>query len=267
MALAACLVVGAVWTGPAAAAAPGVRMTATIDGRNTKAITANNPLRLRPEKNPDIKVSVFNGTDRPVNVRSVRLDGKAMTLTFYTFSTQVDLMLAPGQSGDREFTIDLMDLGGQATGLLPSRLSLLDPKRNIIASQSFSADVRGSLRSVYGIFGMSVAGITFCLLAAVLVRLVTHRLPPNRWTRAIRFAIPGIGIGLSLTFTLSAFRVFSPDPDKWLSLTVAGALIGFVIGYLTPGPPRPDDDDEDEDDFVSASRQPGTGGPGPGPRL
>jgi len=266
MALAACLAIAAIWVGPAAAAVSGVRMTATINGRDTKTITSNNPLRLRPEQNPDVKVSAFNGTDHPVNVRSVRIDGKAMDLTFYTFSTEVDLVLAPGQSGEREFTIDLMDLGGQATGLLPSRLSLLDPHRQIIASHSFPADVRGSLRSVYGIFGIAVAGITACLLAAVLVRLVTHRLPANRWTRAVRFAIPGIGIGLSLTFTLSVFRVFSPDPNKWLTLTAAGALIGFVIGYLTPGPPRPDED-EDEADFVNASRLAGAGGAGLGPRL
>lgn len=226
---------------PASPATPGLHMTATFDGRPLQTVTRSRPLRLVPDKEPLMRVSVVNDGNRAVDVRSVRLDGKALLITFYSFSTKVDLEVAPGGRAEVAFAPDLSDLAGQATGLLPSRLSLLDNRHHVLTSTSFPADVRGSLLSTYGVFGIAVAAMTVLLLVSALIRLATHQLPANRWARAIRFALPGVGLGLTLTFSLSVFRLFAPNPATWLSFVAFGGLVGFGIGWLTP---TPDDDDQ-----------------------
>ena len=213
-----------------------VRVTATINGRDADLIDVNRPLRLRADEGAVIKVQATNKTDGPLTVRFVRLHGKVMGLTFYTYDTLVDMQLRAGESDEREFFVDLADLKGQATGLLPGQLTLLDQQRNVMASIEFPVDVRGSLASVYGVFGAAVGAITALLVIAALVRLATHSLPLNRWSRAVRFAVPGIGFGLVLTFTLSAFRFLLPSASRWLPLVLLGGAVGFAIGYLTPTP-------------------------------
>lgn len=213
-----------------------IRLSASINGRDVDRIGINQPLRLESSAGATVKIRVSNKSADPVTIRIVRLHGKVMGLTFYTYDTQVDMRLDPGETDEREFLVDLSDLGDQATGLLPGQLTLLDEKRRVAISDDFPVDVRGSLGSVYGIFGLVVAAMTGLLLIAALIRLVTNRLPFNRWSRATRFCIPGVGVGLILTFSLSALRVFTPSAGKWFPLVLIGGAAGFVIGYFTPTP-------------------------------
>lgn len=227
----------------------GMNFTATIDGRQLADVDANEALRLEGEEETLVRVEVRNDGTEDVFIRSVRLDGRVMGLTFFSYETRVDLLVEPGSSGEREFVLDLIDLGGQANGLLPARLALLDADRQPVASQSFPADVRGSLASVYGVFGLGVAAITALLFGASIIRLATHRLSPNRWRRGIRFGIPGLGLGLTLTFTLSTLRVLTPSADKWLTLVLIFGAIMFIVGFCTPTP-ETGDEDEDEDELL-----------------
>ena len=59
--------------------------------------------------------------------------------------------------------------------------------------------------------------------------------------------VPGLGVGLTITFTLSALRILAPSATVWLPLFLVGGAVGFVLGYLTPAPPTDDDDDDDDD--------------------
>jgi hypothetical protein len=240
-------------TGVAATADSGtnVTFTATLDGRGLDSIDANEPLKLHPDRGVLIAVTAQNHSDKAVEVRSIRLDAHVVGLAFFTYTTRVDLSLAPGATGDRHFLLDLGDLGGQATGLLPAELTLLAPDRSSIAARSLPVDVRGKVRSVYGIFAIGVGAVTLLLLIGLLIRLAAHRLPDNRWSRAWRFAVPGAGIGLTLTFTLSALRLAVPSARASTLLFVGAGLVGFVAGYLSPS--QDDDagrDDLDETDLV-----------------
>jgi hypothetical protein len=229
----------------------GVTFTATLDGRALTAIDANDPLKLRPDRGVLIAVTARNGGTNPVEIRSVRLDAHVVGLAFFTYTTRVDLALAPGESGDRHFLLDLGDLGGQATGLLPAELTLLAPDRSAIALHALPVDVRGNARSVYGVFAIGVGAVTLLLLIGLVIRLAAHRLPDNRWSRAWRFAVPGAGIGLTLTFTMSALRLAVPSARSSTLLFVGAGLVGFVAGYLSPSQDDDADrDDLDEDDFV-----------------
>jgi hypothetical protein len=239
-------------TGPVAAADNGgVTFTATLDGRGLDSIDANEPLKLHPDRGVLIDVTAHNGGSSAIEVRSVRLDAHVVGLAFFTYTTRVDLSLAPGASGSRHFLLDLGDLGGQATGLLPAEVTLLAADRSPLAARAIPVDVRGKTRSVYGVFALGVGAVTLLLLIGLLIRLAAHRLPENRWSRAWRFAVPGAGIGLTLTFTLSALRLVVPSARASTLLFVGAGLVGFVAGYLSPS--QDDDsgrDDLDEDDFV-----------------
>ena len=238
---------GAAWADSAAS----VSFTATLDGRSLDQIDANDPLKLHPATGVLIHVTAHNGGPQPVEVRSVRLDAHVVGLAFFTYTTRVDLTLPPGGSGERHFLLDLGDLGGQATGLLPAEVTLLAPDRSAIAVRRLPVDVRGNARSVYSVFAIGVGAVTLLLLIGLLVRLAAHRLPDNRWSRAWRFAIPGAGIGLTLTFTLSALRLVVPSARASTLLFIGAGLVGFVLGYLSPS--QDDDtgrDDLDEDDVM-----------------
>jgi hypothetical protein len=243
----------AVLLGPPAVAADSgsVSFTATLDERSLDSIDANEPLKLHPDRGVVIAISAKNNGSTQVEVRSVRLDAHVVGLAFFTYTTRVDLTLPPGGSGDRHFLLDLGDLGGQATGLLPAEVTLLAPDRSALAVRSLPVDVRGEARSVYGVFAIGVGAVTLLLLIGLLIRLAAHRLPDNRWSRAWRFAVPGAGIGLTLTFTLSALRLVVPSANASTLLFVGAGLLGFVAGYLSPS--QDDDsgrDDLDEEDLV-----------------
>lgn len=229
-----------------AAAQQGPRLTAEVDGVPVATSTESRPIRLVPRRQATLSVEVTNDTTKPLDIRIVRLEGKVVGLTFFAYDTAVGLTVAPGQTGSRRFVLDLGGLDGQATGLIPGAVKLLDADRHVVAEEAAVVDVRGSLRSVYGAFGIGVAFLTALSFLGALVGLARHRLPPNRWRRGLRFLTPGLGLGLLLNFTLSATRVFVPSAGRWLTIVVVSAAVLFGLGYLTPGPDTGEDDDEEE---------------------
>jgi hypothetical protein len=140
--------------------------------------------------------------------------------------------------------VDLYDLHGQASGYLPARVTLLGNNHEALDSSGLAVDVRGSALSLYGVFGITMALVTLVVLGMLLIGLARQQLPANRWNRSLRFLVPGVGIGITLTFTLSAFRVATPNPMLWLALIVGCGLVAFALGYLSPAP---DTVEEDQD--------------------
>ncbi len=244
----ACLLALALPATAGAALPPGATWTATIDGRSVKTTSTGDPIRLTPTEPVEIVVRVENRSSTPVSARYVRLEGGVLGLKFYVFTTTVDLQARPGADDARTFTIDLLDLGTQASGLLPSRLVLLDAAGGEVAAEPLLVDVRGSATSVYAGFGLAVGGITVLLVAGALWRLARGRLPRNRWRRGLVLAAPGLGIGFTLTFTLSALRWAAPSGGVWTTFLMLGAAAGFVAGYLSPTPAGADDRDEPDVD-------------------
>jgi hypothetical protein len=191
-----------------------------------------------------------------LSIRSVRLQGRVLGMAFFTFSTRIDLDIPAGATADRVFQLDLSDLGEQAVGLIPAQLALIGNDRSLIDERNLATQIDGSLASAYGIFGLAVAAITLVLLIGLGLEIARHRLPYNRWRRAVRFLSPGLGIGLTATFTVSATGVLLPGAEVWVPLVLGCGLAAFVIGYLTP---RPDDDPDDwAEDAESMVRWPAT---------
>lgn len=213
-----------------------VRAVATIDGRDLRVADNNHPIRLSPGKIAKARLRITNRGSRSIVVRSARVEGRVIGLTFFSYETALEVRIPARKATSVRFNIDLVGLRGQATGLLPARLTLVDRDGHTLTGQSFTADVRGSLVSVYGLFGLAVLIFTGLTFTAVLLGLVRHRLPPNRMRRALRFSVPGFGLGLTVTFTLSAFRIVAPRANLWLPLVIGGGIAGLVVGYLSPTP-------------------------------
>lgn len=229
---------------PAHAASGAIAVQATVNDVEAGGSSGSHPVRLNPAQDATMQVRVTNNGSEPVTVRRVELSGRVVGLTFFSFATSVNLTVPAEGSDSLSYTVDLTGLGGQATGLMGGAVTIYDDHHRAIAREKVVTDVRGSLFSVYGLFGFALLLLTILALLDLALAIARHRLPANRWRRATRATTPGIGIGLVLVFTLSAARVWVPDPQKWL-LAAAGFAIGFfVIGYLTPTPVGDDDVDE-----------------------
>lgn len=231
------LFVGTCWPAPQAAAASTAKMAGSIDGR---VLSTSSPIKLHAGRPTELRIDLTNAGSRPLTVRTVRLQGAVLGLTFFSFSTAVDLRVAPGATESRRFTLDLGDLEGQATGLMPAAVKLLDDQRHDVADQHFTADVDGSIWSVYGLFGFTAMLLTVVTLLGVLLALARQCLPFNRALRGLRFAVVGLAFGVAAVFVLSVLRVMIPSTSRWLPILLITTGIAFAIGYLTPTPDDPD---------------------------
>ncbi|MER5266872.1 hypothetical protein ABTZ99_32740 [Actinosynnema sp. NPDC002837] len=221
---------------PAHAAGDAVTIDATVDGTPV----GEDELLLDPSRSSLISVTVHNGTDTVRHIKTIRLSGTALALTFFSYDTTVPFDVPAKESVTRGFVLDLGQLGGQATGLLPTELEVLDTNRDVLASIGMTGDVRGSLWSVYGVFGLALFGLTLLAWAGALFALARRRLPANRWQRAMRFLPAGVGTGLVAVISLSVLRIMAPSPAAEIPFVLGAAAVAFALGYLTP---HPDADD------------------------
>jgi hypothetical protein len=209
-----------------------LKLEARIDGR----VVGDGRLVIDPARTAVVEITVSNETGSAQRVRTVRLSGTALALTFFAYDTTVPFEVPAGETVSRSFPLDLADLGRQATGLLPSSVQVLGQDRAVLAEVDTTADVRGSVWSVYGMFGIALVVLTLLAWLGALVALARHRLPANRWRRALRFLPAGFGTGLSAVITLSVLRLVAPAPAAELPLILGAAAAALVLGYLTPYP-------------------------------
>jgi hypothetical protein len=200
---------------------------------------------------------IENRSNQTIRVPYVRLQGSVMGLTLYAYTTEVDMVVPPGGTDERSFPVDLLDIGAQATGLIPSQVVLLSGDATPIDSKAFRADVRGKVSSVYGLFGMAIGALALLLLAGILWRLARGKLSPNRWRRGVSLAAVGLGLGFLVTFSLSALRIAVPEAGLWSSLVGGGAALGFIAGYASPTPEAAGGSDVAEPRDAGADGAPG----------
>ncbi|MFD4675920.1 hypothetical protein ACFWNN_39780 [Lentzea sp. NPDC058450] len=194
---------------------------------------------LDPAQTAKVSITVRNNTNTVQRVKTVRISGSALALTFFSYDTTVPFDVPARSSETRSFPMEPTDLGAQALGLLPVEFEVIDTSRETIASVETTGDVQGSLWSVYGAFGLGVLILTALSWAGALIALGRRRLPANRWQRAMRFLPAGIGTGLVAVISLSVLRLVAPSPTAEIPFIVGAAAAAFVLGYLTPHPGEP----------------------------
>ncbi|MFX0573622.1 hypothetical protein [Nocardia nepalensis] len=233
----------ALFAAQAAARPRGVDMSATIDDHDIAETSDAKPLRLHPNSAVSMAIALTNNTDAAVHIRRVDLAGHVLGLNFFSYSTAVELSIAPGKSDALKYRLDLTGLDGQATGLIGADLAVIGDDGRRVASIPLDTDVRGSLRSVYGLFGIALAVLTMLAIADSALAIARHRLSTNRWQRGLRLLAPGVGIGLVFGFTASVARWWVPDTGLWLTVAAVAAAVGFLLGYCSPTPEVGTDED------------------------
>jgi len=236
-----------------------VTATVTISGRDVKTGTTHEPVRLTPAETVDVSVTMTNDTSAPINVHQVQLDAQVLGMTFFSYATGVDVSAAPHSTATVDYRLELTGLRGQATGLLAAVVSLRDRAGNPVATVPTVVDVRGSLMSVYGLFGLAIAVLTGLSVLDTALAMARHQLPVHRWRRGFRMMIPGVGIGLVAAFTASTMRLWVADTHSWLLLAGGCAAVLFGVGYLSPTPGS--DDDASEPSVADAESDSADGDP------
>jgi hypothetical protein len=242
-------------TASASAHADSVTMSASVNGRDVASASKDDPLALEPGKAVDVTIELTNGTSHPVDIRRIVLRGKVLGLSFFTYASSVDFTIAPASTGMLTYRLDLTDLGAQATGLVKADLSAVDSAGDPVASIATITDVRGSLMSVYGLFGIALVVLTALALVDSALAIARRRLPDNRSKRGLRLLAPGLGIGLILAFSASVARLWVPNTGQWLMIASITAAAFFALGYFSPTTepaedgPLADGDQLDDDEF------------------
>ena len=246
----ALIAVAAVLCGPAAAAQSGsVTASATIGGHDVAAAATGDPLPLNPVRKVDCTLTVTNDGQNPVEITDVRLVGRVLGLTFFSYSTTMDLTVPPGASNTVHYQLDFTDLKHQAIGLIGGELIMRDADGDSVAVVPTVTDVRGSLLSVYGVFGMALVVLTVLALVDAAIAIARHRSSASRFRRGLRMLTPGIGIGLVLAYSASVARLWVPRTGLWLLVAGITAVLFFALGYFfTPTPEHARGDDTEFDD-------------------
>lgn len=197
---------------------------------------ADHTVVIDPAHTIGLAITVGNTTNSVIHVHSVRLVGTALALTFFDYDTTVPFDVPAHGQTSRTLTLDLSDLDGQAVGLLPASVEVLDAGKTVLARANTVTDIHGSIDSVYGIFGIAVLVLTILAWATALLALARRTLPANRWRRALRFLPAGFGTGIVAVITLSVLRLVPPAPAIELPVIAFTAAAGLLLGYLTPQP-------------------------------
>ncbi len=234
----------------AAAQAHAGQLRIVVNGRPAATSSDAHPIVLEPARPARVHVTVTAG-GAALRVTTVRFQGDVMALPLFSYDSAVSLAVAPHATRTLTFAVSLTGIGNEATGLVDATFTLLSASGAAIASQSAVTDVHGSIVSLYGLFGLAVLLLTLTSLVFGLLAMARHQLPQNRWMRAVRFFIPGFGVGLVLIFTMSALGIFDPGPSHWLPLLVIASAVGLLGGYLTPAPDEEEFDDYDPDVLIA----------------
>ena len=230
-----------------------ISIEVTIDGEDVRESSSSNPIKLDPEEESLMIVSVENISEEDVEIEWIRLASRIFNLVFVATDTFLDgEVIEPDTTVRFEIPLRFFDLGSQATGLLPSEVAVYGVDREKLEVVTFTMDVEGSIWSVQG--GLTIILLIIAIWSGVLLgRAIWKKtLPANRLMRGLRFAAFGLAVGLFISFAVGVFRIVAPYPSVWVPALLIGVLGGFAVGYLWPV----DVDDEDDEDFdPEAERQ------------
>jgi hypothetical protein len=254
--LLALLLLAAPLSGTASAQSVGpVEIDAELAERDVADADSTNPVAIEPEEPVSLVLTMRNTSDEPVTIRYVRLEGKALGLTFLTYDLGVRTTLAPGEQTTLDTTLDFFDLEQQATGYLGTSLRVYDPEQRLLGSEDFVVDVRGNATSTLGIFAVVVLGVAIFSTTVLVLNTLRRRLPSNRFVRGTQFAIAGGAIGVTLALGLAVMRITFADVEAWVPLVFVPTVIAFVVGYIAPGPLSRSIRDVREEEALQAAAQ------------
>lgn len=239
--LSAMVCIAVLATGPAGALSTytqpsDVRFAASLDGQRLDLSSSGDPIVLDPDKPSTLAMVMTNTTGGPLTVRQVQIRGSAFGITLLAYDVTINAKMAPGERTRVNVPVEFVDLGQQANGLLPATIRLIGADGAELGSRDFTIDVRGSATSLTAMFALIVAIATGASIAIIWIAVGRRRLPPSRWQRGLRFALVGLGAGVTLTLFLSLLLLVTPSGSVWIPLVAVPTAGAFLLGWFSPGP-------------------------------
>ena len=228
-----------------------IAFSAQIDGQRLNLSSSSDPIVVDPTRHSVLVLDMHNLGTTTNTVRQVQIRGTAFGITLMAYDVTINARIAAASRVHVEVPVEFVDLGQQADGLLPATIRLLNPTDSELAAQNFTVDIRGSASSLMAIFTMVVAVATGISIASIWIAIGRRRLPKNRLQRGVRFAVSGIGIGITLTLFLSEVLLVTPKGEVWIPLLLVPSVGAFVLGFLSPGPLA--DEDVEVEDWMRAT--------------
>ncbi|MER3396525.1 MAG: hypothetical protein C4319_07065 [Acidimicrobiia bacterium] len=214
-----------------------LEIEAEIEGAKL-AQGAETPVKVVASEPTRIRIVATNKGSTPRELSGIRFEGKVIGIPVFRCDVIAPILVPPGQSVERSFEIEPACLRDQATGLVPAWLTVNGPQQIPLRRWALVLDIKGSLKSIYGLSGLFIVVVTLFALASLLAALVRQKLPSNRFSRAMRFMTVGLGVGFSLVFVLASAAVMVPEAENWIPIVVIPAIVSTVAGYLSPSPQR-----------------------------
>jgi hypothetical protein len=209
---------------------------AKLNGRELTSADEDNPLEITEEPNTPFSMTLRNNTDRPIDVWFTRFEGRSLAMAFLHYDMRLPLTVPAGGSRSVKTTVDFLDVSNSADGYLDASLLVYDTDKQAIAEQTFVADVQGKATSQTGLVALELLVLAAICVIEIIVRIFRNSLPKNRFLRGLMFAFTGAVIMLAITLGLSVLRIALLPTSTWLPLVLFSTLVGFVLGYLAPGP-------------------------------
>src|SRR5262245_58119348 len=179
-ALVIALAFGLVVVPSAAADSRGLVVTsATVGGQDVASTNWGAPLRLVPGDFVDVEVQVVNHGDQAVHIRRTDLSGRVLGLVCFSYLVPLDVSVAPGATETLRYRLELIGLDGQAIGLMRGDVAVVGDDGERVAWMPMITDVRGSLLSVYGLFGFALLVLTVLASVDAGLAIRRHRLSGN----------------------------------------------------------------------------------------
>jgi hypothetical protein len=233
-----------------------VSITGTIGDRDiATGKTSEDALPLDPDELIPVHLTLRNETSEEEVIRYVRLEGKALGLTFLTYDFGVRAALGPHDRTVIDTKLDFFDLESQATGFLGTSIRVYDEHGFLIGEQRFVVDVLGRPNSTLGAFAVIVFGLAVFSVSVIIVNTIRRRLPSNRFVRAMQFAMAGAAIGVTLSLGVSILRIGFADVDAWARIVSLPTAIAFALGYIAPGPLQRSIRDYQAEEVLQAAAQ------------
>jgi hypothetical protein len=209
---------------------------ATLNGRALATADEDNPLEITEEANTPFSMTLRNNTDRPIDVWFTRFEGRSLAMAFLHYDMRLPITVPAGGSRSIKTTVDFLDVSSSADGYLDASLLVYDTDKRAISEQKFVADVQGKATSQTGLVALELLVLAAICVIEIIVRIFRNSLPRNRFLRGLMFAFTGGVIMLAITLGLSVLRIALLPTGTWLPLVLFSTLVGFVLGYLAPGP-------------------------------
>jgi hypothetical protein len=219
---------------PAAADLNSIALTVTVSV-NSQPLGVQN-VEVDPDRPVALLITAANNGLSPQHVRTIRFSGGVLGLPFFGYETTMPFDIAPHELATRTLVLDIGELRGQATGLMPASVDLLDEGGNSLGSVDAVTDVRGSLLSLYGALGVVLLVFTAAAWASAFLALGRRDRQLSRWRSVGRFLPAGIGTGLLAVVWLSIFRLVAPEPLTALGVVLGGVLVSAIVAGIAARP-------------------------------